>query len=412
MNELKLNPKFQPLFEDNVDDPRYYQVYGGRASGKSFTVSIAAVYKTYSTHNHKILYLRQTMTTLEDSSIADIKTAIDHLGVGSDFRLIKNRIVNIKTGSEIVFKGIESKGSSSAKLKSLSGVTTLIIEEAEEVKSYEEFGKVDESIRTIGKPLKVMLVYNPKSSIGSWIHDEWFINGRPNPNRYDDTVFIHSTYLDNLENLAESTLQGFERKKIENPIYYRNTILAEWTLSAANRVYDGWQIYTHFKQDCDTWYGLDFGYGGKDKTALVEVKFFEDVYYVKQIFSKPNMDLNNIVNEMSSRGIPQNAKIFADSAVPLLIKEIRKLGYTQIARCQKGRVEAELKKIQSKEIVLITDGLDDIYKDYMTWSRDENGKLPHEPDVLAAMRYAINSKTPRKSNRAVRKKIRKRKGFV
>ena len=412
MNELKLNPKFQPLFEDNVDDPRYYQVYGGRGSGKSFTVSIAAVYKTYSTYGHKILYLRQTMTTLEDSSIADIRTAINFLGVGSDFRLIKNRIVNIKTGSEIVFKGIESKGSNSAKLKSLSGITTLIIEEAEEVKSYEEFGKVDESIRTIGKPLKVMLVYNPKSSIGSWIHDEWFINGRPNPNRYDDTVFIHSTYLDNLENLPESTLKGFERKKIENPIYYRNTILAEWTLSAANRVYDGWQIYTHFKQDCDTWYGLDFGYGGKDKTALVEVKFFEDVYYVKQIFSKPNMDLNNIVNEMSSRGIPQNAKIFADSAVPLLIKEIRKLGYNQIARCQKGRVEAELKKIQSKEIVLITDGLDDIYKDYMTWSRDENGKLPHEPDVLAAMRYAINSKTPRKGNRSVRTKVRKRKGFV
>jgi phage terminase large subunit len=412
MNELKLNPKFQPLFEDNIDDPRYYQVYGGRASGKSFTVSIAAVYKTYSKYKHKILYLRQTMTSLEDSSIADIKSAIEDLGVGSDFRLIKNRIVNIKTGSEIVFKGIESKGSNSAKLKSLSGITTLIIEEAEDVKSYEEFGKVDESIRDKGKPLKVILLYNPKSSIGSWIHEEWFINGRPNPKRYDDTVFIHSTYLDNLENLEENYIKGFERKKIENPIYYRNTILAEWTLSAANRVYDGWQIYTHFKQDCDTWYGLDFGYGGKDKTALVEVKFFEDVYYVKQIFSKPNMDLNNIVNEMSSRGIPQNAKIFADSAVPLLIKEIRKLGYTQITKCQKGRVEAELKKVQSKEIVLITDGLDDIYKDYMTWSRDENGKLPHEPDVLAAMRYAINSKTPRKGAKAVRKKVRKRKGFV
>jgi hypothetical protein len=115
---------------------------------------------------------------------------------------------------------------------------------------------------------------------------------------------------------------------------------------------------------------------------------------------------------MSSRGIPQNAKIFADSAVPLLIKEIRKLGYTQITKCQKGRVEAELKKVQSRGGGGGGGGGGGIYKDYMTWSRDENGKLPHEPDVLAAMRYAINSKTPRKGVKAVRKKVRKRKGFV
>lgn len=28
--ELELNPLFEPLFYDNLEDPRYYQVYGGR----------------------------------------------------------------------------------------------------------------------------------------------------------------------------------------------------------------------------------------------------------------------------------------------------------------------------------------------------------------------------------------------
>ena len=49
----------------------------------------------------------------------------------------------------------------------------------------------------------------------------------------------------------------------------------------------------------------------------------------------------------------------------------------------------------------------------MTFARDKNGKLPHEPDELAAMRYGINSKTPTKNakkNRPVR--ARRRKGFL
>lgn len=28
--ELVINPLFEPLFNDNLEDPRYYQVYGGR----------------------------------------------------------------------------------------------------------------------------------------------------------------------------------------------------------------------------------------------------------------------------------------------------------------------------------------------------------------------------------------------
>ena len=29
---LKVNPIFEPLFRDDLDQPRYYQVYGGRLS--------------------------------------------------------------------------------------------------------------------------------------------------------------------------------------------------------------------------------------------------------------------------------------------------------------------------------------------------------------------------------------------
>jgi hypothetical protein len=33
---LVINPTFEPLFIDSIDMPRYYQLFGGRGSGKSF----------------------------------------------------------------------------------------------------------------------------------------------------------------------------------------------------------------------------------------------------------------------------------------------------------------------------------------------------------------------------------------
>ena len=75
---LVINPIFKPLFVDELDDkgPRYFQLYGGRGSGKSFVAAIAIVQLTFSKFQHKILYLRQTMASSDDSVVADIKAAI------------------------------------------------------------------------------------------------------------------------------------------------------------------------------------------------------------------------------------------------------------------------------------------------------------------------------------------------
>ena len=188
---LVINPIFQPLFVDEIDTPRYYQLYGGRGSGKSFVAAIAMVQLTFSKYSHKILYLRQTMASSDDSVVADIKAAIVILGVQEHFSESRGTITNKSTGSTIAFKGIRSSGSATAKLKSLSGITTLVVEEAEEVESFEEFSKVDESIRIAGKPLKVILIYNPTSALNSWIHKEWFDDGRPK----DSLVSVRSTSL-------------------------------------------------------------------------------------------------------------------------------------------------------------------------------------------------------------------------
>ena len=409
---LVINPIFQPLFVDELDTPRYYQLYGGRGSGKSFVAAIAIVQLTFSKYQHKVLYLRQTMASSDDSVVADIKMAMKILQVEEHFTMSRGTITNKTTGSTIAFKGIRSSGSATAKLKSLSGITTLVIEEAEEVESFDEFSKVDESIRILGKPLKIILLYNPTSAITSWIHKEWFKDGRPKEHR-SDTIFMHSTYLDNVENLNASVVQRYEDLKETNPIYYRNTILAEWTLETAGRLYAGWGCYPMLEEDGDTWYGIDFGYGGNDRTACIKVTWIDGVYYVEEMFSEAKLSIRRTLTKMRECNIAFNARIYADSAMPLLIEELRKGGYRTVRKATKGNVEAGIKKIQNKDIVLIGPTSTHLYHAYMTFARDANGKLPHEPDELAAMRYAINSKTPVKNAKKLRPvKARRRKGFL
>ena len=414
--EMVIHPSFQPLFEDYIEQPRYYQVYGGRGSGKSYTASIAIIHLSYSEFGHKILYLRQTMTSAEDSTIADVRTAIKDLGVDKDFTESKGVIINKVTGSTITFKGIRASGGNTAKLKSLSGITTLVVEESEEIEDFDEFSKIDESIRIKGKPLKIILLYNPTSALSSWIHEEWFVDGQPNEERLKDTVFMHSTYLDNIDNLNPSVVQRYKDLELTNPTYYVNTILAEWTLEVSDRIYAGWTQYPTFEEDdssCDVWYGLDFGYGGKDKTSCIKIKYFEGVYYVEEMFSQAQLTIHTTLSKMRQAGIPFNALIYADSAMPLLINEIRSGGYTMIRNAKKGNVEAGIKLVQNKQITLVGDNKSGLYFAYNTFRRNKVGKLPHEPDELAALRYGINSRVPLENPQIRRKRpIRRRGGFL
>lgn len=400
---MEFSPIFEPLFSDNIDDKRYYQAYGGRGGGKSLAVAGAAVIKTYSKYQHKIIFLRQIMDSQEESTIAEVKNVLELLGCSSDFKYKANKFTNKLTGATIVFKGIQAQGSQSAKLKSLSGVTTLIIEEAEELKSFEEFSKVDEGVRVIGKPLKIILVYNPGSAIKSWIHKEWFVDGKPNEERFHDTVYMHSTYLDNLKNLAPSTVQRYNDLRKTNPNYYIHTILAEWTLGTAGRVYEGWEEYPEFNEVGTVWYGLDFGYGGKDRTSLIEINYYDSVYYIREVVFGEKMLISTLLAHMRISGVKRNAEIYADSAVPNFITEIRKGGFTNIRAVKKGPNSKEqgIKKVQDAAIVIIGEN-PNLYYHYVTYC-EVNGKLPHEPDSLAALRYGITGKRVSASGEVINK---------
>jgi phage terminase large subunit-like protein len=220
MDKIKILDKYESLFLD-IPQSRYYLVTGGRGSGKSWTLALFLLNLTYE-ENHVILFTRWTLVSAFISIIPEFILKIELMGKDDDFEITQSEIVNRHTGSKILFRGIKtSQGTNTANLKSIAGVTCFVLDEAEELVDQDVFDRIDLSIRSKERPNRVILVMNP-SYKSHWIHKEFIIKERK------DTTYIHTTYLDNKENLSESFLQQAERTRQENLHRYEHLFLGKW----------------------------------------------------------------------------------------------------------------------------------------------------------------------------------------
>ena len=104
------------------------------------------------------------------SIIPEFIEKLELLNIFDDFYITKDEIKNKRSGSKIIFKGIKtSSGDQTANLKSLQGVTTFVLDEAEELTSEDTFDKIDLSVRQQGSHNRVILILNPTSK-EHWIH--------------------------------------------------------------------------------------------------------------------------------------------------------------------------------------------------------------------------------------------------
>ena len=181
------------------NDTRYFVVTGGRGSGKSYSVNSLLVRLTYEV-GHVILFTRYTMASAHISIIPEFLEKLEKYDRVDDFHITKDEITNLRTGSKIIFKGLKtSSGDQTANLKSLQGVTTWVLDEAEELVHEDTFDKIDLSIRAKNKDNRVILILNPTTK-EHFIYKRFFegrgVEGGSNTTK-DDVTYIHTTYEDN-----------------------------------------------------------------------------------------------------------------------------------------------------------------------------------------------------------------------
>jgi phage terminase large subunit len=266
MSKIDIHEKYIPVFKN---DSRYFVITGGRGSGKSFGVNVFLLNLTYE-EGHKILFSRYTMMSAHTSIIPEFIEKINLMGVHEDFRITKDEIMNLKTGSSIIFKGIRtSSGNQTAALKSLNGITTFVVDEAEELVDEGTFDKIDFSIRSQTKQNRVILILNPTTK-EHWIYQRFFQNENvlAASNMVKGNVtYIHTTYKDNKKNLSQSFLQRIYEMKRKRPDKYQHQILGGWLEKAEGTIIRKWRVGDFIPTEL-TCYGQDFGFSA-DLTTLV-----------------------------------------------------------------------------------------------------------------------------------------------
>lgn len=386
--EIQINDKYIPLFKN---ESRYFIISGGRGSGKSFGVSMFLLNLTYE-EGHKVLFTRYTLVSASTSIIPEFIEKIDLMDKQEDFRITKDEIMNLTTGSSILFKGIRTSSSNqTAALKSLNGVTTFVVDEAEELVDEATFDKIDFSIRSQLKQNRVILILNPTTK-EHWIYKRWFENGMVQDGSNtvkNDTTYIHTTYKDNIKNLSESFLKRVMDMKKRRPDKYQHQILGGWLAKAEGTIISNWKVGDFIPTET-TCYGQDFGFA-QDETTLVKISIDKHArkVWVKEIYGKKGMSTTEIAT-LNKRECGMDL-IICDNSEPRLINELKNLGLNIRPTIKKsGSILSGIALMQDYQIIVDRNS-HGIVKEFNNYVWKDKGEAPVDAfnHYIDAIRYAM-----------------------
>ena len=373
-------------------DSRYFIVSGGRGSGKSFSVNALLVMLTYE-QGHTILFTRYTLTSAYISIIPEFIDKLEQFGSIADFHITKDEIINKKTGSKIIFRGIKtSSGDQTANLKSLQGITTWVVDEAEELVDEQKFDTIDLSVRQQGKPNRIILILNPTTK-EHFIYRRFFedrgVQEGSNITK-ENTTYIHTTYQDNIDNLSKSYIDQIEQMKVRRPEKYKQQMLGAWLNKAEGVIFNNWSV-GEFKHIGTSVWGQDYGFAA-DPSTLVEVNidssnkriYLKECFYLQRLTTSQIAQLNL---KHAREGL-----IVGDSAEPRLLSEIKAKGCNVRPSIKgQGSVTYGISLLQDYDIIVSPDSTNLIKElnNYRWLERKSNTPIDKYNHLIDAVRYAV-----------------------
>ena len=293
------------------------------------------------------------MVSAHLSIIPEFLEKIGLLGFENIFSINKAEVLNTSNQSDILFRGIRtSAGNQTASLKSLQGISCWVLDEAEELIDENIFDTIDLSIREKDIQNRIILILNPVTK-EHWIYNRFFeakgveagFNGVK-----DNVCYIHTTYLDNKNNLSTSFLERIKAIKHKNFKKYQHKILGGWLDKAEGVVFTNWSFGEFNPDGLQTSCGMDFGFS-IDPDSLTEIAI--DKKKMK-IYLKEHIYQNGLKSHQLAKIVldkVSNKLIIADSAEPRLIADLKHLG-VNIRPVKKGTIESGITRMQDFELVI------------------------------------------------------------
>ena len=399
---IKTQEVYNPLY--NNTDKLITLITGGRGSAKSFNVGTFIERLSFES-GHKMLYSRYTMTSADISVIPEFQEKIDLEGTNDFFDITKKDIINTFSDSVIMFRGIRtSSGNQTAKLKSIQGLTTFVCDEAEEWNSEEDFDKLVLSIRQKGIQNRVIIIMNPTDS-NHFIYKKYIekthklieIDGvQVQISTHPNVLHIHTTYLDNIENLSPQFIQEMERMKEEEPEKYAHVAIGRWSDVAEGAIFKRFEIVDAIPDYAKKrGVGLDFGYSN-DPSAAIECALIDNDLYLDELFYRTRMLSGDISDSLK----PFRLKVISESADPRLIQEISNSGILiypvdKSNINSKSSILAGIDKMLELNLKVTRRSYNLLYElRKYTWDKDKDGNYINKPidkynHALDAARYWV-----------------------
>ena len=167
--DLQLTKEFTPFLEPK----RYKCVFGGRGSGKSFSIAQLLVLKAFKEPT-RILCAREIQRSISDSVLQLLGDTVTRLGLNDFFDVQKSQIIG-RNGSRFLFLGLSNNIS---KVKSYEGLDVCWVEEAESV-SYTSWETLIPTVRKKGS--EIWVSFNPNDEMDD-TYQRFVVN--PPPNAY------------------------------------------------------------------------------------------------------------------------------------------------------------------------------------------------------------------------------------
>ena len=253
---------------------------------------------------------------------------------------------------------------------------------------------VDTAVQFISRAGLTIIDYNPDALF--WGDD--YIN----ENNFLTLTFEDNEYLPESEvkSILDYKTKGFfdqDAKDLFNVNNIRNRYWAnKWKVygcglvgSLDGVVFDNWEVVDGIPEGARLLgIGLDFGYSN-DPSAAVEVYKYNDKRILNEVFYRTGM-----LNGEIAKSLPKNTFIYADSAEPKSIEEIRRTG-VNIMPVKKG-ADSIIFGIQTMQTqsYLITSKSTNVINEFQkyTWIKDKSGIVKNKPidkynHAIDAIRY-------------------------
>lgn len=346
--QIQIPPKLIPVF--TAENVRYRGAYGGRGSAKTRTFALMTAIKAYQFAeagiSGAILCAREFMNSLADSSMEEIKQAIQSVDWLNDYFEIGQHYIRTRNGLiSYIFCGLRHNLDS---IKSKARILLCWVDEAEKV-SEMAWRKLTPTVREANS--EIWVTWNPE------------VEGSPTDLRFrknipDNAVVVELNYQDNPffpDVLEQERLNDLARLDYASYAWIWEGAYLE---NSDKQVLHDKYIIQEFDDDLykkadRLLFGADFGYAN-DPNTLIRSFILNNCLYIEYEAYGVHVELNEIPSFYDS--VPESRKwaIKGDCSRPETISYIKREGFKiSAAKKWQGSVEDGISHLRGFEQIII-----------------------------------------------------------